>query len=130
MTPCIDHGGTVKRYTCCNHNGKCIGKHVRALMLRTGEEPNGRYALHTCHNPRCINGEHLYWGTQKQNIKDMVDAGRFNNERRLSDAEMAELLATYIPYHREFGGTAQSKKYGVCPQTINSLVRNKGYSPK
>lgn len=33
-------------------------------------------ALHSCHNPPCVNRRHLRWGTQKDNIRDMRAAGR------------------------------------------------------
>lgn len=31
---------------------------------------------HTCDNPPCLNPEHLYIGTQKSNVADMLDRGR------------------------------------------------------
>lgn len=47
-----------------------LGLHVRALMAHTEQDPSGRMALHTCDNKRCINPEHLYWGTHTQNMLD------------------------------------------------------------
>jgi hypothetical protein len=35
----------------------------------------GMQALHTCDNPPCRNPEHLYEGTQKQNIADVLARG-------------------------------------------------------
>lgn len=48
----------------------------RAVWIMAHGDPGDLYILHTCHNDRCINLAHLYPGTQKQNIKDMIDAGR------------------------------------------------------
>ena len=31
---------------------------------------------HTCHNPACVNPDHLVSGTQTDNMKDMYQAGR------------------------------------------------------
>jgi hypothetical protein len=33
-------------------------------------------ARHTCNNPSCVNPEHIVPGTQKENVKDMIDSGR------------------------------------------------------
>lgn len=42
------------------------------LASYKGCEDESLYALHTCDNKACINPEHLYWGTQSQNIKDSI----------------------------------------------------------
>jgi hypothetical protein len=34
------------------------------------------HSLHTCHNPRCVNPDHLYEGTNDENMADKVRAGR------------------------------------------------------
>lgn len=35
--------------------------------------------LHRCDNPPCFNPDHLYVGTQADNVKDMVSRGRWRN---------------------------------------------------
>src|SRR5574343_1161474 len=39
-------------------------------------------ANHTCHNGLCVNPKHLYVGTQKDNIRDMLAAGRGRWQRQ------------------------------------------------
>lgn len=41
-----------------------------------GEIPKGMFVCHTCDNPRCINPEHLWLGTPKQNANDRDIKGR------------------------------------------------------
>lgn len=54
------------------------GAHRYAYQLRYGPIPRGQRVLHKCDQPDCVNWNHLYAGTQKQNIKDAIDRGRFN----------------------------------------------------
>lgn len=119
MSECTDHGrhGESIRYASCWVGGKCIDQHVRALVQRTGEQPNGRRALHTCDNKRCINGDHLYWGSQSQNVRDTV--GKANSRvktRVLTDDEVSEVRAIV-------GMSQQSiaNAYGVSRMAIQQI---------
>lgn len=71
----------------CNSNGYASvsfkGKiHTlgRLILEYFNGKPLGRIMMHSCDNPKCINPAHLKWGTQKENIQDMVKKGRRRNQ--------------------------------------------------
>ena len=45
--------------------------------LEYGDIPQGLNVLHKCDNPPCINLDHLFLGTPKENTRDAMLKGRF-----------------------------------------------------
>lgn len=54
-----------------------------------GEIPSGLYVLHACDTPACVNPGHLFLGTQRDNVLDMISKGRGQFQR----AKRARLAA-------------------------------------
>jgi hypothetical protein len=51
--------------------------HRVAWGLVKGDIPDGLLALHRCDNPPCVNPDHLFLGTHKDNTQDALSKGRF-----------------------------------------------------
>jgi hypothetical protein len=56
--------------------------HRRAWEEAFGPIPDGMLVLHTCDVRNCVNPEHLFLGTNKENTQDMVTKGRHWNQRK------------------------------------------------
>ncbi len=52
------------------------GAHRVAYYLHNGEIDNKLNVCHSCDNKLCCNPEHLWQGTQKENLQDMSKKGR------------------------------------------------------
>lgn len=82
--------------------GKTIRTHRAAYALVNGVIPQGLVVRHSCHNPACCNPDHLSVGTQRDNVRDMVEAGRQFSELRKKpkSAEHAVKIAQAIKEYR------------------------------
>jgi hypothetical protein len=56
--------------------GRHFSTHRLIHMWMYGPILPGIYVLHHCDNPPCVNPDHLYRGTQKDNVRDMFLRGR------------------------------------------------------
>lgn len=63
--PCIERGGSSTQ-----HRG------ILVEYLDTNFPVGCKTHLcHACHNDKCSNPQHLYWGTSKENVRDAMDNG-------------------------------------------------------
>lgn len=54
--------------------------HRLSYKIAHGEIPDGKQINHTCDNRVCVRPDHLYAGTQKENVRDVWERGRNNPE--------------------------------------------------
>ena len=67
-----------------NHNGygrgyffgQNMGAHRVSWIINRGKIPFRKQVLHFCDNPPCVNPNHLWVGSQRDNFRDMVTKGR------------------------------------------------------
>lgn len=48
-----------------------------SFKIFKGDIEEGKLVCHTCDNPLCVNPDHLYQGTSRDNFNDMITRGRF-----------------------------------------------------
>lgn len=66
-----------KGYGKLKRGGKTLLAHRYGYELQNGPIPEGEQANHHCDNRVCVRGDHLYTGTQSQNVMDSVKRGRW-----------------------------------------------------
>ena len=68
--------GTVNKYGLFLYDGKNYNAHRFSWMVQFGEIPFGLLVCHHCDTCRCVNGQHLFLGTVKDNVADKDQKGR------------------------------------------------------
>lgn len=68
---------------------KNITAHRYSYGIYNGEIPKGIFVCHTCDVRECVNPKHLFLGTHKDNLQDMIRKGRarFANKHRIVRGE-------------------------------------------
>ena len=84
-----------------------------------GKVPVGMHVLHSCDVRACVNPNHLFLGTNLDNIKDRVKKGRSPNRRGASHPQ-AKLTERDVHEIRSSTASAYKlcKKYNVSPSHI------------
>jgi hypothetical protein len=59
--------------------------------LFNGEIPIGKFVLHTCDNGACVNPDHLYAGTAKDNARDRAANGNWTTKPHFSPVQVIEI---------------------------------------
>jgi hypothetical protein len=116
--------------------GKKVNAHRYSYELTYGAIPEGMEICHKCNNRLCVNPNHLYAGTRRQNVADMIAAGNFGlrtpSPKRGTDNYHAVLTEVEVLdiYERAWSGESQvqiAREYSVSKHTISAIKHGKSW---
>jgi hypothetical protein len=97
--------------------------HRVAYALFKGHVPSNLCVLHSCDVPSCVNPNHLWLGTQLENIFDSLNKGRHAKGSEYESAKLNEQAVREIRSSK-LRGCELAKKYGVS-QSVISTIRSR-----
>lgn len=123
---CWEWSGSITNY---GYGQKQINKKMyRAHRLfwekSKGPIPSGMLVCHHCDNRKCVNPDHLFVGTHKDNLVDCKNKGRNlagenHHNRKLSKAQVIKIRTDHRPF------VEIAKEYQVHPTTIGYIKNGK-----
>lgn len=104
--------------------------HRAAWELANGPIPDGMQVLHKCDNPGCCNPDHLFTGTQADNMRDKVEKGRQlkGESHRLSKLTEKQVIEIRQAPRFIGSGIALAEKYGMSKQQISAIRTGRFWS--
>lgn len=115
----------IRGYGLFEYKGKSRRAHRVSWEITYGDIPKGMYVLHKCDNPACVNPNHLFLGTQEDNMRDMIQKGRKVKPSKLSDADVIGIRARYATGTETLAGLG--REFGLTKQAIWRTIKYKNW---
>lgn len=102
-------------------NYESVRAHRFSFIHHYGHIEDGVVICHKCDNPGCVNPDHLFAGTTKENCQDMLSKGRDkmvgsrNNKAKLTEENIIEIRQSKQSY------MSIADYYGVSVSTIKRI---------
>lgn len=103
-----------------------IYAHRASYIIHLGEIPDGKNVLHKCDNPKCVNPDHLWIGTQKENLQDMKGKDRHLRGERNNQSMLTEKDVMSIKVLLDKSPLSQAKianRFGVSQIEVSRIKR-------
>lgn len=100
-----------------------VQAHRVAYLLYKEPIPEGLQILHRCDNRKCVNPEHLYAGTPKQNVADRTERCPKWGNMQVPFEVVQEIRSLYAT--GRFSQQELADKFGIGQTRVSSYVRLK-----
>jgi len=104
--------------------GRYIRAHQKAWIEKNGPIPDKLFVCHSCDNRACINPDHLFLGTPKDNSTDMVEKDRQAKGEECGNSKLTEKQVKEIRNSPE-SSRKVAAKFGISKTNVLDIKRKK-----
>lgn len=110
-----------------------VKSHRLSFALQNGVSPGDLFVCHHCDNPQCVNPDHLFLGTAKDNNADMISKGRRatgdhggeqNPAAKLSASQVEEIKRCIMQFE---SNKSLAQRFGVSAGMIGHIRRGRAW---
>lgn len=123
-------GNTNGRYGTLGFNNKPLYAHRFSYELYHGKFDKKLDVCHKCDVNLCVNPQHLFVGSRKDNMRDCLLKGRFAHGSKHKNAKLNEQAIVEIIQSYDNGFKNQrelAEQFGVTQTLIGRIVRGKSW---
>lgn len=125
---------------------KVMVVHRVVYAIKVSEIPTGVFVCHRCDNPPCCNPEHLFLGTNAENIADRhakgrdakgdrngnrtcpetIQRGENRSGSKLTERDVIDIRSRYVP--RFYSAYRLAREFGVSQRVVQLVIHRKLWS--
>lgn len=124
---CCEWDGLLDKdgYGRVTYRKKCTRAHRLSYEIHVGSIPAGMQVCHRCDNPACVRPDHLFLGSNLDNVhdrdqKNRVSHGSRHPSAKLSEAQVLEIRELYAAGHHS--QEAIARRYGVSQRMVSMII--------
>lgn len=105
-----------------NAFGKLRLAHRVSYKMFIGDFSDSFLVLHRCDNPPCVNPKHLFLGTPKDNVLDMIEKNRHSKTRSMKRVTEDNIYKIMYLYRHGWSKLKIASYLDIPPSTIRSII--------
>jgi len=95
-----------------------VKAHRFSFVMMWGKIPDGLHVLHQCDVRECVNPDHLFLGTNEENVADMIEKGR----QKKGPLDKEKVLRIRALCSRGFRPCDVARALGIPPRTVRDVA--------